>query len=192
PTEVEAASGVARARVPVAGRRGEDEQQPRVAASAHLVALARVEDREEARAAGHRIAGAAMALDLALDDDELRALVDLVVLEQLARGQVQGDGARLAAHRVQDDRAVRPDVDAAQVPVLHGAMLQRPAAPVRVRAPRYSASPAGARRASASATSSIVVPRFPSAATSSLKSCGLDAACSACSIVTRPAFRCSN
>ena len=62
-------------------------------------------------------------LDLALDDDEVGALVDLVVLELIAGGQIDDDRARLAARGAQDDGVARLNVDAAQVPVLHKPML---------------------------------------------------------------------
>jgi hypothetical protein len=55
----------------------------------------------------------------------VRALVDLVVLELLAGGQVEGNRPRLPERGVQDHRMVRRDVQAAQVPVLHVAMLHR-------------------------------------------------------------------
>ena len=88
------------------------------------MALSRVEDRGEARAAAH--AGAVRVdLDFAVDDDEMRALVDLVVLQALAGGQVDGDRPRLAARRVQDLRLMRLHVERAQVPVLHGRELTR-------------------------------------------------------------------
>src|SRR5215210_7090258 len=102
----------------VAGPRREDEEQPRVAARADLVALTRAEDVERAGAArGGRAAG--RDVDLALHHDEMGALVDLVVLQRLAGGQEQRDGARLAARRIQDRGAVRLDGVRAQVPVLH-------------------------------------------------------------------------
>src|SRR3954468_23617192 len=78
-------SGVARARVPLAGPRREDEQQPRLAAGANLVALAGLEHREQPGATGDRLTVAG-DLHLAVDDDEMRALVDLVVLQRLAGG----------------------------------------------------------------------------------------------------------
>src|SRR6185312_3866895 len=81
-------SGVARARVPVAGPRSEHEQQPRVGLGPHLMALAGVEHREEPGAGPDGVAVAATDVDLALDDHEMGALVDLVVLEQLARRQI--------------------------------------------------------------------------------------------------------
>ncbi len=81
------------------------EQQPRIGPRADLVALAGLEDREEPRAAADRVAAVGPDLDLALDHDELRALMDLVLLERLARRQTQGDRARLTALRVEDLRA---------------------------------------------------------------------------------------
>ena len=68
----------------VAGRRCEHELTPRVGPRPHLVALAGVEDCEEPGAGGDRLAGAAADVDLAVDDDEVGALVDLVVLKELA------------------------------------------------------------------------------------------------------------
>src|SRR4051794_30517463 len=102
----------------VAGPRREHQQQPRIARGAHLVALAGIEDGEEPGPARDRVARPARHLDLAVDDDEMRALVDLMVAEQLAGGNGQRDGARLAPGGMEDDRAVRSDVEAAQVPVL--------------------------------------------------------------------------
>ena len=72
-------SGVARARVAVSRPGREDEQQAGGAARADLVALAGIEHGEEARPAAHRLV-VAHDLDLALDDDEVGALVDLVIL----------------------------------------------------------------------------------------------------------------
>jgi hypothetical protein len=83
---------------------------------AHLVALARVEDRQQPWAAGD-----VADLHLALDDDHVRALVDLVLRQPFARRQLQRDRARLAALGVQDLRLARLDVEAREVPVLHGA-----------------------------------------------------------------------
>src|SRR5262245_52468821 len=70
---------VAGARVPVPGPGRQHEQQPRVRAGAHLVALVRIEHGQQARAAGDR-AVAAGDLDLAVDDDDVGPLVDLVLL----------------------------------------------------------------------------------------------------------------
>src|SRR5919112_1637901 len=85
------------------------EKHPRVAAGTHLVALAGVEDGEQAGAAGHGLAVALRDLDLARDDDEMRALVHLVVLQLLPGREVQRDRARLPARRVEDLRLVRRD-----------------------------------------------------------------------------------
>src|SRR4051794_7121284 len=111
-------SRVARAGMPVTGPRREHEQQPRVLGGAHLVALAGIEDREEPGTAGDALVGSAEHLDGAVDDDEVGALVDLVVAQQLAGRQAQRNRAGLPARGVEDDRAVRSDVEAAQVPVL--------------------------------------------------------------------------
>src|SRR4051794_5961863 len=101
-----AASSVARARVPVARPRGKHEEQARVRTGAHLVALCGVEHREQAGPAGQR-APVVRDLDLAVDDDEIGALVDLMVLELLAGGQLDRDRARRPARRVQDLRTMR-------------------------------------------------------------------------------------
>src|SRR3954447_18251799 len=107
--------------MPGPGPGREHKQYPRVAARTHLVALARVEDGKQARAAGHAVAVALRDLDLARDDDEVGALVHLVVLELLAGRQVERDRARLAAARVEDLGLVRLDAAAGEVPVLHAA-----------------------------------------------------------------------
>ena len=98
-------------------------------------------------------------LDLAFDDDQVRAFVDLVLLERLAGRQVDGNRSRLSALRVQDPRLTRLDLRAPQVPVLHGRdrtrtgpvlvrqRCLRPLRPPRAAAPRPGGS--GARRASA-------------------------------------------
>src|SRR3954470_5929526 len=107
--------------MPGPGPGREHEQHPRVAVGTHLVALARVEDGEQARAAGHGVAVALRDLDLARDDDEVGALVDLMVLELLAGRVVERDRARLAAARVEELGVVGLDAEAGQVPVLHAA-----------------------------------------------------------------------
>src|SRR4051794_38890241 len=125
----------------------QDKQYPRVGAGTHLVALAGIEHGEHARPAAHRVAVALRDLDLTGDDDEMGALVDLVVLELLAGGQVQRDRSRLATARVEDLRLVRLDVEAGQVPVLHAAgKTTSPRAP---RAARRSTG--GGRRGRGSA-----------------------------------------
>ena len=148
-----------------------------------LVALARVEHEEEPRAARGRALGA-VDLDLAVDDDDVGALVDLVVLQALAGREVDDDRPRLAARGVQDCGLVRRDVERAQVPVLHAGAEPTP----RRGALHADGGPARL------GVGEVVHRRAarPSAATRSLKSCGRVAAFSACSIVTRPAFRCSN
>ncbi len=59
----------------------------------HLVALAGVEDRQQAGPAADRVAAVAPDLDLAVDHDDVRALVHLVLLEPLAGAQAQHDRA---------------------------------------------------------------------------------------------------
>ena len=75
------------ARVAFAGPGSQHQQQPRVAGGAHLVALACLEVRHEARRrrSGPGALPAAADLDLAVDDDQIGALVDLVLLELLGR-----------------------------------------------------------------------------------------------------------
>src|SRR3954451_9971584 len=130
-----------------AGPRRQHEKYPCVAACTHLVALAGVEPRHQAGAARHGVAVAVADLDLARDDDEVRALVHLVILELLAGREVERDRARLAAARVEDLRLVRLDVEAGEVPVLHAAgkttSLRPPSAAGR------STGGSDARRASA-------------------------------------------
>ena len=99
----------------------EHEQDPGVTRGAHLVALSRVEHGREARPAAH---GRAVGVDLhlAVDHDQVRALVDLVVLQALAGRQVDRDRPRLAARLRGRDRrraglfARRVTVANAQVP----------------------------------------------------------------------------
>src|SRR5207247_153563 len=107
--------------VSLAGPRREQEQQPRVAARAHLVALGRVEDGERAGAGGGALA-VLNQFDLALHDDQLRALVDLMLLQRLARGQLDDDRAALPLG-LQHGGLVRRDLHRAQVPALHAAIL---------------------------------------------------------------------
>jgi hypothetical protein len=81
--------------------RRQDEKQSRVAARAHFVALGRIEDGQQTRAAADR-RFALGDLDLAVDDDEVGTLVDLMVPKRLAGRQVQDDGTRFAARGAQD------------------------------------------------------------------------------------------
>jgi hypothetical protein len=86
--------------------------------------LARVEHGQQAWPTGNGLA-VLHDVDLAVNDDQVGALVDLMVLERLAGGQVQDHRARLAARGVQDQRFMRLDGEAAQVPVLHTASVPR-------------------------------------------------------------------
>src|SRR5215210_511159 len=108
---------LALAGMPLARPRGEEQQDARVARGAHLVALLGVEVRHESRAARDRRA-ALLDLDLATGHEDPSALVHLVLLELLARRQVDGDHTRLrvaAKHR----RLVRFHVERGDVPGLH-------------------------------------------------------------------------
>src|SRR5436190_6228218 len=69
----------------------EQEQEPGVVPCAYLAALVRVERGEEARAARGGVTAGVLDLDRAVDDDEPRPLVDLMLLEPLAGGQVDHD-----------------------------------------------------------------------------------------------------
>src|SRR6266566_2813738 len=72
--------------MPLPRPRAEYQHQPRVRLRPHLVPLVRVEVRQEPGAAGDVLA-AALDLDLAVRDQQVGALVDLVLLELLARGE---------------------------------------------------------------------------------------------------------
>src|SRR5919109_1282449 len=85
---------LALARVPLARPWRQDQEDARVARSAHLVALFRVEVRDEAGPARDR-GPVLLELDLAGGDDHPRPLVDLVLLELLARRKVDCDRTRL-------------------------------------------------------------------------------------------------
>src|SRR4051812_29776290 len=102
-------SVVPRAGVALAGPWREDEEQARVTRGAHLVALVRVEDRERP-GAGRGSLPVAVDLDLAVDDDQVRTLMDLVVLQGVARRKRDRDRPCLAADGLQDLRLMRLDV----------------------------------------------------------------------------------
>ena len=71
------------------------EQEARIGDGAHLVPLVRVEHGGEPGAARDRVTAVAH-FHLSVDDDEIGAFVYLVLLERLARGQVDGDRPGLA------------------------------------------------------------------------------------------------
>src|SRR4051794_7100613 len=114
--------------------RRQEEQQPRVGFRAHLVALVRIEVREEPRPRARRRAVLG-DLDLAVVDVQPGVLVDLVVLEHLARREVDGDGPRGAVVAAQDRGAVGLDSQLGDVPRVHGPR------PYPVRANRYGPAP---------------------------------------------------
>src|SRR3954452_10482095 len=102
----------------------EEEQQVRVAGRADLVALVRVEVREEA-GAGLRGRAVLTDLDLAVVHVQPGVLVDPVVLEHLAGGQVDGDRAGRAVVAAQDLGVAGLDVQLVDVPGVHGRDLIR-------------------------------------------------------------------
>src|SRR5215210_1404491 len=131
--------------MPGARPRREQEEEPRVAASADLVALVGIEDGQQPGPPGDALTVVALDLDLAVDHDQVGALVDLMVLQLLAGRQVQGDRARLAARGVQDLRLVRLDAEAREVPVLHAGAKTTSLRPPRAAA--RSTAGSGATRA---------------------------------------------
>src|SRR5215212_9188315 len=138
---------LALARVPGTGPRSEEEQQPRVAGRRHLVALLGhpVRNGPDTR----RLAAATLRqLDLALDDHQIRVLVDLVLLELLAGGQTDRDRSSRTVVGPKDLRLVRLNVERADVPGVHGPESK----PLRVRrvarSPRIQACPSARGRGS--------------------------------------------
>ena len=89
------ANSHALARVALAGPRGEDQQQACVLGGADLAALVGVELGEQAAAAADRLAARLAELDRAVDDDQPGPLVDLVLVELLAGGELDRDRASL-------------------------------------------------------------------------------------------------
>ena len=96
------------------------EQQTRVGECSNGVALGGLEHRGEARPSGR-----AGEVDLTGDHHDVGALVDLVILQPLARAQRDEDRARLAPRGVQDSRLTRLDLERVQIPVLPRASLRR-------------------------------------------------------------------
>src|SRR5918997_4249420 len=122
---------LAPAGMPLARPGREEQEEARVARGAHLMALLGIEVRHEAGAARDR--GATLLdLDLARGHHDPRALVHLVLLELLARRQVDGDHARLRVGP-KDLRLVRLNVERGDVPGLHD--------PGIYPAPRLSSAP---------------------------------------------------
>ena len=122
---------------PSPGHGAQDQHDPRVGGGADLVALVRVEMREEARPAGFD-SPVVLDLDLARRHDEVRPLVHLVLLEQLAGGEVDGDHARLVV-RPQHLGVVRFYVQRCHVPALHGSKPYLPDAPYSAALVRFFA-----------------------------------------------------
>ena len=106
---------IADAGVALAGPGRQYEQQSRVGECSHGVALSGLEHRGKPRPSDR-----AGDVDLTGDDHDVCALVDLVILEPLARVQRDEDRARLAPRGVQDSRLTRLYFERVQIPVLHG------------------------------------------------------------------------
>src|SRR5919199_6713944 len=85
---------LAAAGMPLARPWRQEQQQAGIARGAHQAALLWVEVGDETRAAGDR-GGVVFDLDFAVRDYEPGTLVDLVLLQLLSRGQVDGDETRL-------------------------------------------------------------------------------------------------
>src|SRR3954471_2627436 len=90
--------------------RRQDEQEARVARRANLVALLGDPVRHGSDA-GSPALPALGQLDLTVDDDQIRVLMDLVLLQLLAGGQVDRDRARCSVVGAQDLRLVRLKVE---------------------------------------------------------------------------------
>ena len=84
------------------------------------MALVGIEHREQARTSADRLAAGCGYLDGSGDHNEPGTLVDLVLLQPLPGGQVEGDHPPLAVG-AQDLRLTRLDVERCDIPALHGA-----------------------------------------------------------------------
>src|SRR5918994_1509507 len=143
---------LALAGMPLAGPRGEQEHEPRVAHRAYLVRLLRVEVGNEAAGTGDR-SSVLLELHLTGSHDPPRPPVDLVLLETLAGRQVDRDPARLGVAS-QHLRMAWLDVQRGDVPGLHARESnQRPAVRAlrrRSRPPARAARPDSRTSASCS------------------------------------------
>src|SRR3954470_8906632 len=95
----------------------EDQKQASVARGRDLMAFLR-------DPVGHEPGTSALTftqLNVAVDHDEIGVLVDLVLLELLAGGQMDGDRPGGAVIGAKDLRLVRLNVERADVPGVHGA-----------------------------------------------------------------------
>src|SRR5438309_1614525 len=95
----------------------QDQRDAGVGLRSDLAALLGLEVREEARTTADGLA-ALVDLDLAVGHHQVGALVGLVLLEQLARRQVDRDNPRLGI-RAQHLRLARRNVERGDVPGLH-------------------------------------------------------------------------
>src|SRR3954447_10985726 len=111
---------VALARMPRTGPRSQDQQQARVAFRRYFVTLLR--DPVGQCPGARRLALAVLAqLDLAIDHDQVGVLMDLVLLQLLARRELDRNRTRGAVVGAQDLRLVGLNVERAEIPDVHGA-----------------------------------------------------------------------
>src|SRR5260221_5021860 len=105
--------------------RGEDQQQAGVGPGRDRVALAGVELEEVPGVCRHGLAAKFGDVDLAVDDDEPRPVVHLVLLQLLPRREVQHDRSRVVG-RGQDLRLMWLCLDGLQIPALHVLVVSGP------------------------------------------------------------------
>src|SRR5665213_651263 len=106
-----------------AGPRRQQQQQPRVGGSDHLVPLPGSELHQQPDAPAHALALGGRDLDLAVEYDEPRALVNLMVGEALASREVEHDRPCHIA-RGKDLRQPRLQIERLQIPAVHDHSLR--------------------------------------------------------------------
>jgi hypothetical protein len=107
-----------RAGVAVARPRGENQQEAGIGPRSDRAALGRIELEEMTGACRRALPSGRGDVDLALDDDDPRPLVHLVLLQLLTAREMQHDRPRIVS-RGEDLRLVRLRLDGLQVPALH-------------------------------------------------------------------------
>ena len=105
--------------VPVAGPRREHQEDPGVLDRLNLVALGGIEDRQQSGAPRGPLATGGVDLHVAVDYQDPGTLMDLMLLELLALGQVDDDRPALGLG-FEDLRLMRLDFELVDVPALHG------------------------------------------------------------------------
>ncbi len=103
----------------LSGPRREHQQEAGILSGAHLVALSGIEHREEAGTTLGGVTAGQVDPDPPRDDQDPGALMDLVLLELLARWKVDDDRPALVL-RIEDDRLEGLDGNGGKVPVAHG------------------------------------------------------------------------